>query len=410
MRNVYTKLLKLIVLNLCFIAAIHANQANMYKQQESLYLEMCSSLNRPNVDCSCVAKAHATYSHLSPNQQYADFLIEKYKLNIGMPNKIDEAFERYLAGRNIQTAQIEMYNAFSEYESYDPFYEEVNGCVIDNTSKVLVPALPNDPVFKEIYDYRVSSTGTKRLERCIINETSKVLSSNELAALHYVYYRGVNADTLKQKLGMGEQEARLSADNASTKFKNYQQSVRNIGNYCAALLAAEEISTGNIIKRFVRSAEQRAGTPVGLESIDVSVDRGLVVNKLGPEIATLQADADAIKRSSSMQNQNKDAATAFKDSNAAKQAQALLETEAMSASQELLSKGCTQAGQTNTFCDCFVSGFLKEIGEDGGAAALPIIADGISDTQTMSLMKNINQATYMQDIMTAQAISARCEQ
>ncbi|MDT0594659.1 hypothetical protein [Glaciecola petra] len=409
MQNFSLNLLKIIMVSLCVISTSSANQAQKYEQQKSLYFNMCSSLARPNVDCTCVAKAHATYSHLSPNQQYADFLIETYKNSIGMPNKKDEAFERYLAGRNSQVAQIEIYNAFSEYERYDPFYEEVNGCVIDKQPKVDIPPLPTEPIFKQVYDYRVNSTGTQRLERCILNETSKVLNSDELAALHYVYYRGVNATILQNKLGLAEQEAKLNADKASKKFENYQNSVRNVSNYCAALLAPEELSTGTLIQRFVRDAEQRAGAPVGLESIDINIARGNVSNKFGDEVAALQAEVDNIKRDSSQQNQGKEAVDSIKNSDAIKQAQALMNTKAMSATETLLSEGCTKAGQTKTYCDCFVDNFLKEIGEEGGAAALPVIADGISDTQTMSLMKNINQATYMQDVMTAQAISARCE-
>lgn len=397
----------LISLTVSFYSASASATSAEFKQQASVYETLCSSLDRPNVDCTCVAKSHATYAHLSPNQRYADYLVESYKERLGKPNQKEKAFERYANGRSMGQVQIEMFNAFDEYESADPFYEEVNGCVIPNTAKVSIAPLPSAPIFSEVYAYRVSSTGTERLEQCQLVELERVLSAKELAALHYVYYRGLDEDVLERKTGSSKEDVNVLAQHAHQKLKNYEQNTLNIGNYCAALLAAEENSSGNIIKRFVRNNEERAGPPLGLEAIDVSGNRPEVSDKFANEVETMQAKVNEIKAKNANQPSVKEQIAANKDY---QKAQALKNTPANDATEVLLSKGCKGAGHSDEFCSCFVTSFMSEIGGKGGAAALPVIQDGINTSETMALMQSIDQSRYMQDILKAQSISNECEQ
>lgn len=99
----------------CFLT--HAqSETKTFLQQKVAYLEMCNSLQRSNIDCACVATSHATYAHLSPSDKYAEYLIESYKENIGQPNIMTEVFNAFAGNKTNQQVQIEIYNAFSEFE------------------------------------------------------------------------------------------------------------------------------------------------------------------------------------------------------------------------------------------------------------------------------------------------------
>lgn len=399
--------LLLISLTLAFLGSTAYAANAEYKEHTLVYEQLCSSLDRPNIDCQCVAKSHATYAHLSPNQQYSEYLIEAYKERIGQPHQKEKAFERYANGRPMNEVRIEMYNAFSEHESADPFFEEVKGCVIPNAAKISLAPLPRAPIFSEVYAYRVNSTGTERLEQCQLVELERVLSADELSALHYVIYRGIDGAELTRKLNVSEEEGKVLATQAQQKLSNYEQNTLNIGNYCSALLVAEENSSGNIITRFVRNTKQRAGPPLGLEGIDVSGNRPAVEDKLGSEIASLKAEVDGIQARNANQPSVKKQIEENEDFQKAK---ALKNTPAANATSALLSKGCKGAGRTDVFCTCFVENFMSDIGGEGGAAALPVIQEGITNSETMALMQSVDQSRYMQDMSKAQSISLECEQ
>lgn len=399
---------KVSMLVLMFIFKVHA-ETSTYNKQESIYKNLCEQLERPNVDCQCVAKSHATYAHLSPNNQYADFLIESYKKQLGLPNQKVNAFERYVDGRPMNQVQFEMYDAFNEYESANPFTEEVIGCVIPQAPKVQLSPLPTAAIFKEVYDYRVSSTGTKRLEQCQLFETNNVLNSKQLTALHYYNYRGFRGEELTNKLNIPAQEVKETAFNATQKLEDYQKNTRNITNYCLSLLVAEEGSTGNLISRYVRSDAQRKGPPVGLENINVQQGLLPASNSLEDEISSLSKQAEAIKTKNREQTSKKDLMSNIKGSEEYQQATAFKRTPAEKATASLISRGCLGSGNSETFCTCFVEGFMSDVGASGGAAALPVIQDGITMNEMMGLMNSIDQSRYMQDMSAVQTISLKCE-
>jgi len=400
-----SRLLSISLISVFFAVNVQAATAQ-YKKQEQMYKQLCSSLDRPNVDCQCVAKSHATYAHLSPNQLYADYLIETYKERIGQVHQVERAFEHYAGERSRNDIQIEMYNAFSEYESADPFFEEVAGCVIPNADKVSLAPLPTAPIFKEVFDYRVSSTGTERLEQCQLVELNRVLNPQELAALHYVYYRVIEGEQLSRKLNLSQSQSRELANKARQKLTSYEQSTLNIGNYCSALLAAEENSTGNIIRRFTRSDAQRAGSPLNLEKIDINKPRPALSNKFAGVITGIQTEIEDIRAKQANQPSVQEQIEGNRDFQKAK---GLKNTAAANATPSLLSRGCAGSGKSDVFCSCFVENFMSDIGEAGGAAALPIIQDGITNSETMGLMQSVDQSRYMQDMSKAQAISVKCE-
>ncbi|GEM_PF-6948896 len=380
-----------------------------YVEREKRFLSLCETLDRPNIDCSCVARSHATYSHLSPSPVYEEYLFERYKQNIGLPNIADQTFQNYATGRDQQTVQIEMYNAFSEYESHDPFVNEVDGCVIPDAPPVVLADLPDKPIYDEVYQHRVNSSGTERYEQCVLVETSKILTPQELALIHFVYHRSVGENMIQNRLGVSLEDAQILAQTANAKYQRYAENTLEPGNYCMAMLRAEELSSGSIIQRYARSESDRQGAPIGLESIDISQPRPEIVDQFGALQAEIEQEVLQIQEEQSRQPSLSEVKNEMEQSKELKQATALKEAKPMSASESLIAKGCNGAGYSNEFCECFVSAFIDEMGEDKGAVALPIIADGISDAQKMSLMKSIDQTSYMQDMMQAQNIVSRCE-
>jgi hypothetical protein len=379
-----------------------------YLKQESIYKELCETLERPNVDCECVAKSHATYAHLSPNDVYANYLVESYKDRIGIPNQRENAFKLYANGRKMDEVQIEMYNAFSQYESSDPFLEEVQGCLIPDAAKVMLKPLPSAPIFKEVFDYRVSSSGAKRYEQCILVETSEILSSKELVAWHYRIFRGLEGDELASKLNLTQAQAEDMANAAGKKIQNHNANKQNISNYCSALLVAED-DYGELQTRFMRSGVERAGKPVGLAGIDTTSSRAEISNVFGDEIDSIKQDINDLRAQNANPPSAKKLTDDVKNTQIYQTAKLINSTQASNATVSLLSKGCQGAGRTPVFCSCFVETFMADIGEAGGAAALPVINEGISSSEVMALMKSIDQSRYMQDMSKAMAISQTCE-
>lgn len=281
--------------------------------------------------------------------------------------------------------------------------------MIPDAPRVTIPPLPQAPIFQEVYEYRVNSSGYARLEQCILVETAKVLKPEELGAWHYVYHRGVGENIIQQGLGISEKVAEALANIASAKFSEYQSNTRDPINYCMAQLRAEELSSGNIQQRFVRNHKLREGKPLGLENIDVSQPRPVVKDKFDMEQAQMKAEIDEIKRQQPSQLSAQELLNEMKSSDKFKQAKSIQEASPESVNHDFIMNACINAENTADFCKCFVKAFGAQIGNDNIAAALPVIANGVSDTQAMSLMREIDQTTYMQDMMKVQNISSQCE-
>lgn len=392
-----------------FASSYSQAQTPLYKQQFATYKQLCDSLNRTTVDCACVAKSHATYAHLSPNQAYRDYLVEFYKENIGLPNRVGDALQDFADGeKSEEDAHISIFNAFGDYES--PFTEEIQGCVIPNSAPIEIPALPSPPIYKEVFDYRVRSTYWDTYERCGLVETSKVLEPQELAALHYVYSRGLDDNTLSAKMKMSATQVRALADKTSQKFKDYEENTRRVGDYCAALLRAQDMKTGELDSRYARSATARAGTPVGLEGIDTTKPRPSIDNKWQQEQDSVMAEVQDVKQQQASQPNADQVLQDAQNSSEYQTAQAVQQGGKLSGSAALITKGCKGSGYSDAFCSCFVEKFGAQIGIDNVAAALPVIQGGLSDVQSMQLLKGVDQSALAQHMMTTMQITNQCEQ
>jgi cell division ATPase FtsA len=268
--------------------------------------------------------------------------------------------------------------------------------------------LPLAAIYFEVFDYRVSSTGAKRFEQCTLTETSRVLSADELAAWHYVTFRGVNSDELLRKLNLSEAQAQEVSKRAEKKMQDYEKNERNISNYCTSLLVAED-NYGELKTRFMRTSAQRAGTPVGLKGIDTASNRPKPSNAFGAEVASIKAEIEDINAQNTKQPSAESLHNEIKNTPEYQEVKSLQNTQAANATTSLLSKGCKGAGRSDAFCSCFVESFITDIGESGGSAALPVIQDGLSNNDVMALMKSIDQSRYMQDMTKAQSISEKCE-
>ncbi|WOJ98583.1 hypothetical protein R0137_08430 [Congregibacter brevis] len=415
-----------------------------YRSDYAAYQSACETLPRPNVDCACVAKAHATWAHMAPDRAYAQYLLELYRQRLGLPSDADARLEAYF---NQDDAKDELNFrasiAFESVDHADPFRDDsVKGCVIPGASRPQLDVLPAGTFYEEVYPKMLASLGDQRFVQCELIETSKLMSVDAFEARTRVGNLAAPTSTKSanevgaQVMGLQLQRFDELVGQANTAYAKAGITTRDPGAYCSALLAAED-SSGELKDRYVRNAAERAGPPVGLANVDVTNPRPAITNTLNASVVAMQASAQAAADQARAENAEAlaelqaiqaggspigasqtevaDLEKELKEMQAGVEAQMAVASSAGSTgpSQAELWAACERSGMGSAFCACFTPRFVDEIVPIAGSSAYMLAAsalpEGFDPMQSIAFAQTMDMGVLMNVSPKVDALVDACD-
>ena len=386
-------------------------QSDEFAKRQQQYRSACQTLGAPNIDCTCVGKLHATWSHLSPSPEYADFLFQEYRRNIGLTHQMDEALAiaaESLGGEmGLMLAQT---NAYDPYSGADPFQDNsVRGCVIPGAARPSVPEKPTNAIFAEYLQMAQQSLGWERQQLCVVGELQKLFDEQTFEAQFRRTRKGDSEEHIAADFGVSAADVEAMLRRAASINEAMGKTSRHPENYCMARLAAEDYSTGEIRTRFARSDAERLGPALGLESIDVTRPAPKPVNQM----ALAEAEMEAVRREMEGAPSREDIlaeAESMEEYQMAKRIKDGGQADITRAEQDA---ACLASGYDQAFCGCFSDGFDKDIVPQSGSskAALlgMVIGQGLPPEKMISLMQEADDSTVLRLTPKIQSLVQTCE-
>ena len=102
----------------------------------------CDALDRPNIDCQCVAKRISTYQRFAPTPEAKRFVIEHYKKSLGLPNDYETAVQVAYGDESDFMRRMAIEESFDQLGGTPSGVEDFeSGCVIAGAEPTSVPTL-----------------------------------------------------------------------------------------------------------------------------------------------------------------------------------------------------------------------------------------------------------------------------
>lgn len=415
-----------------------------YHSDYAAYQSACETLPRPNVDCACVAKAHATWAHMAPDRVYAEYLLALYRQRLGLPSDVDGRLEAYFnQGGSKDELNFRASVAFDSIDRGDPFRDDsVKGCVIPDAPRPQLDMLPAGTFYNEVYPKMLASLGNERFVQCELIETSKLMSVDAFEARTRVGNLAAPTSTESSNevgarmMGLPLQKFDELVGQANAAYAKAGVTTRDPGAYCLALLAPED-SRGKIKEGYARDTAGRAGPPLGLASVDVTNPRPTVTNTLEASVTAMQAEAQAAANQARAENAGAlaelEALQAggspigvsqseianlekeLKEMQAGVEAQMAAASSAGSAgpTQAELQAACARSGMDSSFCSCFTPRFVNEIVPIAGASAYMLAAsalpEGFDPMQSIAFAQSMDMGVLMNVSPKVDALVDACE-
>ncbi|MFK8043025.1 hypothetical protein [Congregibacter sp.] len=415
-----------------------------YRSDYAAYQSACETLPRPNVDCACVAKAHATWAHMAPDRAYAQYLLELYRQRLGLPGDADARLETYFnQGGSKDELNFRASTAFDSIDRGDPFRDDsVQGCVIPNAPQPQLDMPPAGTFYETVYPRMLASLGNERFVQCELIETSKLMSVDAFEARTRVGNLAAPTSTESSNevgarvMGLPLQQFDELVGQANAAYAKAGVTTRDPGAYCSALLAAED-SRGKVKDRYVRDAAGRAGPPVGLANVDVTNPRPAITNTLDASVIAMQAEAQAAADQARAENADvlaelqvlqaggspigasqtevADLEKELKEMQAGVEAQMAAASSAGSTgpSQTELQAACARSGMGSAFCACFTPRFVDEIVPIAGSSAYMLAAsalpEGFDPMQSIAFAQTMDMGVLMNVSPKVDALVDACD-
>lgn len=419
LRQRAVQLMAMALFSLNLTASFSAVQAQSYSENRTKFENICSSIDRTQVDCACVGNRLATFLHVSPAPEFSAFTEANYRRTIGLRSDIETALE---AAMGSDEKIMNLIAAYDPHGGHDIEYER--GCVIESAPSTPIAPLPSGDLYQTAYNQCASSTGFTRYCQCLVAAEAEILTEQEFDAnfvdeVRYQTFMGSNDEFKAQRaLEMNISVAALNhlQSQASTKLNEYSDGDGSsmFSNECHAKTYGEDMRSGLVNPAMARSAAERAGAPVGLESIDVSA---------APRIQTGQEFQDEIM------NEQMDALDeALRMSEGAEEeADELLNSPILAdikdgsdlpSSSDVLATGCAgEEGRSPAYCECLATEFDSAVPtniSEGGRrmAAMMLTGSGLPSTMGAKISTNASVAEQREaaeafpDIMD---LPAKCE-
>ena len=371
----------------------HAQSAEFTRQSDQ-YRAACETLGAPNIDCVCVGKMHATWAHLSPTPEYATYLYQTYRKNVGLTHTQDEALNQTvesLGGE--QGFMMSEANSFEPVSDADPFqYESARGCVIAEAPRPSVPDIPAGTAFAEYVEQAQISLGWEKYPKCVAGEYMKMFDEPSFDAHLRRTRFGHPAEQIAAEMGRSVEQVEALIASASNIHAEMGKTLPDPTMYCMARLAAEDYSTGELRLNYARSAQARLGKPVGLESIDVTRPPPEPVDQM----AAAMAEMEAVRAEMAGAPSREELLAEIENSPEFQQAQRMQAGGDVQVSDAEMDAACKGSGYDAPFCSCFVEDFNAKIapqaGESAGALMAIAIGQGLNGEKTVQLIQKADSS------------------
>lgn len=394
-----------------FFGAVETVHAQDFETVSKRIEATCSSLGRKQVDCGCVGRRIATYLHVSPSDEYSAYYQSLYRDSIGV-----EALDESLAEAAMASDE-KLMNLIAAYEPHGgEGIEFEEGCVIEGAAATPIPEIPQREDVVKVFNSCAASTGEPLYCQCTVGAQAALMSEAEFSvfAQRYGSVAGAGASRSEQRL-KGAAAAGVSPEIydqlvSSAERKMNAQAAGDGGylydNRCHALLYGVDGRTGELQPNVGASERQRAGRPVGLETIDVT--RPAATPMTGDEMmADIREDQQrAIDDALEMSEGVDDEVAAILGSEDLAQ---IRSADGLPSAAAVVAKGCKgEAGRSPAYCGCLATKFSETVPasmSEGGKrmAAMMLVGSGLPPVEAAQIA---NTASQMAQMEAAQALGA----
>jgi len=206
--------------------------------------QACEGLDRPNIDCGCVARRVAAFDRVSPTPELKEVVEQGYYRALGLDNRHGQAFEAMAEDPMAMLMAMELYDQFGGLPENVSDYER--GCVIEGAPVPEVALLRDTPAAANYVAACNTSTGDPRYCACTASRAQSRLAKDEFEA----YFRSFSdysdgdamrpaemADARGKSMGISGAEFRQLEQDARAKLAPHQEAD---AAYCGALLWADQ--------------------------------------------------------------------------------------------------------------------------------------------------------------------------
>lgn len=370
--------------------------------QDDQALSLCESLERPNIDCACVARNVAQHRAIAPSDAAADLVIARYAHALGQEGEpIDAAFERVVRSGSGPGAILDMERAFDQLGGALEAIDEFEGqCVIEGAPQAEPPQAETRSVAARFAESCIEAAGAGSARACSCEAAvfADLAGSDGLEAylLSFSLYpddpsedpAGVRAE----QMGVSPAQFQALERQARAMIAPRQDAVRN---YCNAMVWADDAPGSS-------QAERAA---VGDGTISRAAGEGVAMRET--QGAMTEAGDEALARARAA----REAGDLEIPDNERTRA-ALGDAEAMSAAS-VLQQGCTGSA---AYCSCLTSRFDEATGgaSEGGRmlAAMTLVGDGLDEATSTRAARSADagaQAELAQIFPQIMNIPGQCE-
>jgi|GEM_PF-2736466 len=366
--------------------------------------EACASLDRPNIDCGCVAQRISVFERMSPSAQARATIVQGYLHGLGKPNTYLESYEALMSDQMSAMMAVEAYDKVGGQPSNITDYE--NGCVIADVSPIEIKSAYD---FEAIGDYVAActaSTSDERFCQCDANRKARHVSAIEFEAYFRSFsdYDGdaFSSAELSQARGkaMGISGERFDQLQAAARTKMEATSDADT-QYCTALTWADRkpgvsaemrldagFEPGVVVITGARAPGQADGD-IALRPTDDS-GHGSRVGATAPNETT---------QTIATENGNRDFSLRPTDDSG--HGSRLPDAGPAETALNIVNESCAAQGNSATYCTCYSQAYetdvAKKVDDPQVALAWALLNSGgagLSTAEFMTMTQSIPQATH----------------
>lgn len=203
----------------------------------------CGLMERPNIDCACVARRVEGFTQLSPNAGAVEVINQGYLYALGQENGYEDALISAMSNPMAAIGMMQAYDSMGGRPENVTEYEE--GCVISGADKPTLTPPKSSPAIDQYIAGCVRASGDMRFCSCDASRKAHRLSTEEFEAYYrsFADYSDDDARSLDELAAMRGKAMNMSAaefqdlqGNARAKLAPFEEAD---ANYCGALLWAE---------------------------------------------------------------------------------------------------------------------------------------------------------------------------
>ena len=370
--------------------------------QDEQAMALCDSLDRPNIDCACVARNVAQHRAIAPSDAASDLVIARYAHALGQDGEpVDAAFERVVQSGSGPSAILDMERAFDQLGGALETIEDFEGqCVIDGAPQAAPPQPEADSVAARFANSCIDAAGAGSARACGCEAAMfEDLAGSEGLQAYLLSFSLYPDDPSENPAGVRAEQMGVSPE----QFEALEQEARGaiaprqnaVRNYCTAMIWADDAPGFS-------QAERAA---VGAQAVSRAEGGGVAQREM--EAAMIEAGEEARARARAARERG-DLDIPEDDRTRA----ALREAEAMSAAS-VLQQGCSGSA---AYCRCLTTRFDQAVGgaSEGARmlAAMTLVGDGLDEATATRAARSADasaQAELGQVFPRVMNIPGQCE-